>query len=1583
MMKTRVIISFLCLFFMFSWGLASGQIVTITPDFIDFGILNAGDTAYRDVTITTMVSYANIDSLEIIGAGEFYLVSPPTLPIILNPTYPLTITIGCSSMISGTFNANLGIGTNVGINKVIPLSAGFIDVPLQPQFELPYSYDFEGVDIGVASYYYYDLGLSPTWITVQPWGDVVSVEVTGNPAFQLVSVTEPASSIGISYPYTLYDPNWLDVQVSFTPTVPDTVTAYLTVWDGNGMSSTTILSGHGNSSRPQIRIEPNSLIVQVTENDSLASSFEIFNDGGADLNYTIDTATFPWWIYLDPMGGMVAPLGSSVISVFTTPDGVAPGNYSYVMTINSNDPTNPSMNLMITVEVLPAPLTADFHAVPTSGHAPLTVYFYDDSTSSTSSAWSTITNWFWDFQNDGIIDSQQQSPTFTYTQPGNYSIRLVVQTVSGVQSEKIEVDYIQVQNQNPILVNPIGPLTINEDTIWGPNYINAVFSDPDGDNITVTSKSSEHLTASITAWMLSITPAPNWSGTETISITAVDPYGGAAQNNILVTVLPVNDAPVLSVPADLYFLCNSVFHVDFGEYIDDPDNPDAECSILLSHTTGGGPVNFAYTPVNTPNLVGQLAVDFTFTAPEQQTALDMFTISVNDNAGRLIATQNFTMHVIDHFMPQVTIDDTYTLTGQTVGFNDATLGNPNYWQWTFGDGGTSTEKNPSHQYLTAGTFDVVLRLGYTGLPNEERQITMPGLIHLTGTAVTVDFLPANWIIEGSPYNLFGNVVIDTTVVISPDVIVNLESESPILVLGSLNANGARFQPMAGSSSWGGFRFAENGNREVSHLTDCEIVDALNPIEIVNQSPVLDGLTITVADTLAQTLYGGAGIRISGNSGCTITDSEVLNYAGGIVIENDSGTRETPVLTNIRVRNSTNTQRQEDVEYTGMVINGTALLHEVEIDNFTTGLSIGSSNMRDTASPVLTNIRVRNSTNTQRTGYSTGLKIMGDAAPSIDSLSIWDVDRGLILEDVAASTRDVVTLTNVRVRNSTNTQRSITNGMIIRNTPSLEITDAEFDDFATGIMIETSATREINSPVLTNIRVRNSTNTQRTATTGVSLTGAIAAHLDNVEIEDYTYGLVYNYDASMRVDASPVLTNIRVRNSTNTQRQDSIGAQFNELGRFSITDMQVDDYTTGIKIIASPTRETTNPVLTNVRVRNSTNTQRDINTGIVLGSGVEGTLKDGRFTEATVGILVAEGNRTVISNTLIENCVTGLQAYGSDPLPFKKLTMVVHDYYRMQNPNIDFTAFRLNGSGPWDIYQNTIHNYKKGVVMQDANLNLHTNIIWTNNQDLVPIVAINSQFNASYNDIFYPGGVFPGFHNINLNPQFALSDSIDFAILRNSPCIDAGSPDLPEDADASIADQGAHPYLHRASFVVNPRFVTVGSQVTFTNTSIGHDWADTIVSWDVNNDDIVDSNSRSFIYTYESPGVYDVNLTMQSGPLYDNALFQAFVVVSTLQLPQPLNPQLVKDTNDIVMSWEPVTQTVEGFPVQVPYYLVYKADKPNGIFYFHDYVLFANSYRDIGGALSDRAFYIVIGFLGSREELLEHIARSPRQNRSFE
>jgi PKD repeat protein len=47
-------------------------------------------------------------------------------------------------------------------------------------------------------------------------------------------------------------------------------------------------------------------------------------------------------------------------------------------------------------------------------------------------------------------------------------------------------------------------------------------------------------------------------------------------------------------------------------------------------------------------------------------------------------------------------------TGVNVSFTDQSLGNPTQWSWSFGDGATSTSRNPVHAYAAPGTYLVTL-----------------------------------------------------------------------------------------------------------------------------------------------------------------------------------------------------------------------------------------------------------------------------------------------------------------------------------------------------------------------------------------------------------------------------------------------------------------------------------------------------------------------------------------------------------------------------------------------------------------------------------------------------------------------------------------------------------------------------------------------------------------------------------------------------------------------------------------------------------------------------------------------------------
>jgi len=105
----------------------------------------------------------------------------------------------------------------------------------------------------------------------------------------------------------------------------------------------------------------------------------------------------------------------SIVHVFELP-----GTFTVSMTINDGETTT-SETIIIEVLNINSPF-ANFTYTPQYGYIPLDVTFTDVSTSGTN----PITNWEWDFNDDGVIDSNEQNPSYTYDNAGDYQITLTV-----------------------------------------------------------------------------------------------------------------------------------------------------------------------------------------------------------------------------------------------------------------------------------------------------------------------------------------------------------------------------------------------------------------------------------------------------------------------------------------------------------------------------------------------------------------------------------------------------------------------------------------------------------------------------------------------------------------------------------------------------------------------------------------------------------------------------------------------------------------------------------------------------------------------------------------------------------------------------------------------------------------------------------------------------------------------------------------------------------------------------------------------------------------------------------------------------
>jgi len=84
---------------------------------------------------------------------------------------------------------------------------------------------------------------------------------------------------------------------------------------------------------------------------------------------------------------------------------------------------------------------ADFTYAPTSGTTPLAVKFTDKSIS------LAPLNYEWDFNHDGVTDSTEQSPVYTYATAGRYSVKL---TVSSTAGSSMAMQNIAVSETDPV-----------------------------------------------------------------------------------------------------------------------------------------------------------------------------------------------------------------------------------------------------------------------------------------------------------------------------------------------------------------------------------------------------------------------------------------------------------------------------------------------------------------------------------------------------------------------------------------------------------------------------------------------------------------------------------------------------------------------------------------------------------------------------------------------------------------------------------------------------------------------------------------------------------------------------------------------------------------------------------------------------------------------------------------------------------------------------------------------------------------------------------------------------------------------------
>jgi len=163
-------------------------------------------------------------------------------------------------------------------------------------------------------------------------------------------------------------------------------------------------------------------------------SYTVQADGGVPSSYVWSLSGQPSWLSINSSTGELSgtpPFGSAGTYTFTVEvtDGQQDASKQFDLVVNP-----------------PPPPTADFTATPREGPPPLTVTFTDNST-------GAITQWEWDFNDDGTVDrtdtSSPGSFDYIYNDIGCYTVKLTVTGPGGSDTEVKRV-YIVVTNANNV-----------------------------------------------------------------------------------------------------------------------------------------------------------------------------------------------------------------------------------------------------------------------------------------------------------------------------------------------------------------------------------------------------------------------------------------------------------------------------------------------------------------------------------------------------------------------------------------------------------------------------------------------------------------------------------------------------------------------------------------------------------------------------------------------------------------------------------------------------------------------------------------------------------------------------------------------------------------------------------------------------------------------------------------------------------------------------------------------------------------------------------------------------------------------------
>nr|WP_319377584.1 PKD domain-containing protein [uncultured Methanoregula sp.] len=362
--------------------------------------------------------------------------------------------------------------------------------------------------------------------------------------------------------------------------------------------------------------------------------------------------------------------------------------------------TNPTSGTANGYSVVPVTTTAPvaaFSAGTTSGSAPLTVQFTDQST-------GTPTGWLWDFGDGSSTNATVQSPVHTYANAGTYTVNLTATNTAGSNTVS-KTGYITVASGTVAPIAAFGsdvtsgaaPLTVkfldiseNEPTSWLWDF---------GDGSTSTVQNATHTYTAAGSYAVNLT-VTNAAGTHSLRLTDFVTVTGATPTPTPTTT------PSGTVPA-AFFSASSTAGT-------------APLTVLFTDTSTGTPTAWHWdfgdnsstnatvqNPVHTYAANGNYTVNLTVA----NAAGSAYMVKTNYVTVSAAVTPTPTPTSGTPVIPAAAFKANKTEGDKplAVKFVDQSTNTPTSWHWDFGDSSTSAEQSPVHTFSAAGTYTVSLK----------------------------------------------------------------------------------------------------------------------------------------------------------------------------------------------------------------------------------------------------------------------------------------------------------------------------------------------------------------------------------------------------------------------------------------------------------------------------------------------------------------------------------------------------------------------------------------------------------------------------------------------------------------------------------------------------------------------------------------------------------------------------------------------------------------------------------------------------------------------------------------------------------